>query len=168
MVAASPASPPPTTMILGLLVAINNLLAARSLGRLLPRARRRIVSRIRTEKSPDRQQSDRNEYQCDRNAGPRYPLPRFFAYGDAPLGTKQEQTITRKPTCGPYPNHVKSQRPPVLQFHPDLVKWRLRICQQVNAPEPHGIGVPHNVSKGDRSSPTLGGIHEVTGPGIIA
>src|SRR5215471_12026336 len=98
MTAASPASPPPTTMILGF-VAINQFpvpvscslspARASTTRRLFPRLRWWIVFWAGAEECGERRQTHCNEQYCDRGAEYAEAPPRLFTDGDAPFRAEQ-------------------------------------------------------------------------------
>src|SRR6266446_6645469 len=65
------------------------------------------------------------------------------------------------------PESIKRNRPWMLKFHLYFAKGRSRISQNVHATEAQMPGVPDHVEESDGSSPALGSVHPISGPGII-
>src|SRR5215469_10585818 len=120
MVAASPASPPPITMILGFAI-IPLFLHCHCCGR---QSFRRVLP-LRTEERSHCRHSHHNKSDCDGPANHAKPPARPLTYCDAPFSAEEIKTISKVPRCSHNPDDIKRYGPGMLQLRLHLVKRRL-------------------------------------------
>src|ERR1700680_25058 len=172
MTAASPASPPPMTMILG---------AAISLHRLSVRSGFwfRRVARVH-DGSPCRRsilkplaecvqahQAHRAHEQKKSQAQPEKSLLRLVAGNNSPLGREQPDAIGEMPRGANQPDHVEGKQQRVMNLRRNLAERELRMIVQVNPGKAHRVGMPQDVKEGDAAGPALRRIQPVSSPGIF-
>src|SRR5581483_6676885 len=179
MTAAKPASPPPTTMILGLdAIEVRVSLAASPFrGRLLqnpamlglrPLLLEFLLRPLRlgiTERPDDRETHD-DEQQGHRDSELLHAGASLVADHQAPLGGEQEKSISEVPGCGGHAHDVRCQGPWILKFVLYLPEGGIGMVEEVHAREAHVPSVIQDVGECDDPGPALCGVSPVSGPGI--
>src|ERR1700719_3057807 len=138
MTAASPARPPPTTMILGIAILLHRPSVAGSrvacVHNVSGRPRRLLEplpERVETDQTYDAQQHE----QCQ--AHTQKPLLCLVAGDDAPLRGEQPDPVGEMPRGGDQPDNVERKQPGIVNFRLHLRKRSGWEVVQVNSGKAH-------------------------------
>src|ERR1019366_2223806 len=178
MAAERPASPPPTTMILGcdMMIFTQIYEYGRSRRSLNPRSWYFLVvldpgdlSGRRSYKARYCPKSNADEHKCQSSANVAELASRVIAGRQTPLGRKQPNTVSEMPRRGNDSDDVEGYRPRTLEVEPHFRECVLiATAHQMYTREPHIDDVVRDIDEGDNAGPALRGIKPIAGPGIVA
>src|SRR6202020_2361855 len=173
MTAAKPASPPPTTIILGFAILLHRpSVGGCGSGMCLIRVDdRRTCGRSVLEPRPERVQAHQahgahKNKQCQ--ACGEESFLRLIARDDSPFRREQPYAIGEVPRGADQSDDIESEQERILYFCLHFAERGHGIVVQVRAGKPHGIGVPDDVKERDATRPALRCVHPIAGPRIIA
>src|SRR5574340_1158913 len=156
MTAASPASPPPTTMMRGVAaIAYESLMSDRRIDLLRVVLAERLLRR-RAELR-DAGQAHAAHHQEEQQADDQQVPARALAGGDAPLGAEQPDAVGEVPRRRDQADDVEDELPRDRQLRLHFAERRAREGVQVDPVEAQVPDVPADIEEDDAVGPALEG-----------